>query len=40
MALAGAVLGGRYVLDQQIGNGGYGEPPSACGQPETGSHHG
>jgi eukaryotic-like serine/threonine-protein kinase len=25
MALAGAVLGGRYVLDQQIGNGGYGE---------------
>ena len=25
MALAGAVLGGRYVLDQQIGAGGYGE---------------
>jgi len=25
MALAGAVLGGRYVLDEQIGNGGYGE---------------
>ncbi len=25
MALAGAVLGGRYVLDERIGNGGYGE---------------
>ena len=25
MTLAGAVLGGRYVLDEQIGNGGYGE---------------
>jgi len=25
MALAGAVLGGRYVLDEQIGDGGYGE---------------
>ena len=25
MALAGAVLGGRYVLDQQIGSGGYSE---------------
>ncbi len=25
MALAGAVLGGRYVLDRNIGNGGYGE---------------
>ena len=25
MALAGAVLGGRYVLEEQIGNGGYGE---------------
>ena len=25
MTLAGAVLGGRYVLDKQIGNGGYGE---------------
>jgi serine/threonine-protein kinase len=25
MALAGTVLGGRYVLDDQIGNGGYGE---------------
>ncbi len=25
MAQAGAVLGGRYVLDEQIGNGGYGE---------------
>ena len=25
MALAGAVLGGRYVLEQQIGKGGYGE---------------
>ena len=25
MAQAGAVLGGRYVLDDQIGNGGYGE---------------
>ena len=25
MALDGAVLGGRYVLDEQIGNGGYGE---------------
>ena len=25
MALAGAVLGGRYVLDQQIGAGGYSE---------------
>ena len=25
MALAGAVLGGRYVLDEQIGHGGYGE---------------
>ena len=25
MALAGAVLGGRYVLDEQIGSGGYGE---------------
>jgi len=25
MALAGVVLGGRYVLDEQIGNGGYGE---------------
>jgi hypothetical protein len=25
MALAGAVPGGRYVLDEQIGNGGYGE---------------
>ncbi len=25
MALAGAVLGGRYVLDEQIGRGGYGE---------------
>src|SRR6266568_204721 len=25
MTLAGAVLGGRYVLDQRIGNGGYGE---------------
>jgi serine/threonine protein kinase len=25
MALAGAVLGGRYVLDQQIGTGGYSE---------------
>jgi len=25
MALAGAVLGGRYVLEEQIGSGGYGE---------------
>jgi serine/threonine protein kinase len=25
MAQAGAVLGGRYVLDEQIGNGGFGE---------------
>jgi hypothetical protein len=25
MALDGAVLGGRYVLDEQIGDGGYGE---------------
>ncbi len=25
MALAGAVLGGRYVLDRKIGNGGYSE---------------
>ena len=25
MTLAGAVLGGRYVLGEQIGNGGYGE---------------
>ncbi|HTQ91194.1 MAG TPA: serine/threonine-protein kinase [Streptosporangiaceae bacterium] len=25
MTLAGAELGGRYVLDEQIGNGGYGE---------------
>jgi eukaryotic-like serine/threonine-protein kinase len=25
MTLAGAVLSGRYVLDEQIGNGGYGE---------------
>ena len=25
MALAGTVLGGRYVLDEHIGNGGYGE---------------
>ena len=25
MTLAGAILGGRYVLDEQIGNGGYGE---------------
>jgi tRNA A-37 threonylcarbamoyl transferase component Bud32 len=25
MAQAGTVLGGRYVLDDQIGNGGYGE---------------
>jgi len=25
MAWAGAVLGGRYVLDQQIGSGGYSE---------------
>jgi serine/threonine-protein kinase len=25
MAQVGAVLGGRYVLDEQIGNGGYGE---------------
>src|SRR5690349_16296577 len=25
MALAGAVLGGRYVLDRRIGNGGYGQ---------------
>ena len=25
MALAGAVLGSRYVLDQQIGTGGYSE---------------
>jgi len=25
MALAGTVLGGRYVLDKQIGSGGYGE---------------
>ena len=25
MTLAGAVLGGRYVLDQQIGSGGYSE---------------
>jgi eukaryotic-like serine/threonine-protein kinase len=25
MVQAGAVLGGRYVLDEQIGNGGYGE---------------
>ncbi len=25
MALAGAVLGGHYVLDQQIGVGGYSE---------------
>ena len=25
MALAGAVLGGRYVLDQQIGAGGHSE---------------
>jgi eukaryotic-like serine/threonine-protein kinase len=25
MTLAGAVLGGRYALDEQIGNGGYGE---------------
>ncbi len=25
MALAGTVLGGRYVLDERIGNGGYGE---------------
>ncbi len=25
MALAGAVLGGHYVLDQQIGAGGYSE---------------
>jgi hypothetical protein len=25
MALAGAVLSGRYVLDEQIGTGGYGE---------------
>src|SRR5690242_10369396 len=25
MALAGAVLGGRYALEEQIGNGGYGE---------------
>jgi eukaryotic-like serine/threonine-protein kinase len=25
MAQAGAVLGGRYVLDEQIGSGGYGE---------------
>ena len=25
MALAGAVLGGRYVLEKQIGSGGYGE---------------
>ena len=25
MAYAGAVLGGRYVLDEQIGTGGYGE---------------
>ena len=25
MTLVGAVLGGRYVLDEQIGNGGYGE---------------
>jgi eukaryotic-like serine/threonine-protein kinase len=25
MALDGAVLGGRYVLEEQIGNGGYGE---------------
>jgi hypothetical protein len=29
MALPGAVLGGRYVLDEQIGNGGYGEVWSA-----------
>jgi len=25
MTLAGAVLGGRYALEEQIGNGGYGE---------------
>ena len=25
MAQAGTVLGGRYVLDDQIGSGGYGE---------------
>ncbi len=25
MTLVGAVLGGRYALDEQIGNGGYGE---------------
>ena len=25
MAQAGTVLGGRYLLDDQIGNGGYGE---------------
>ena len=25
MALGGAVLGGRYVLDELIGSGGYGE---------------
>src|ERR1700739_1367312 len=25
MTLAGTVLSGRYVLDEQIGNGGYGE---------------
>jgi len=25
MALGRAVLGGRYVLEEQIGNGGYGE---------------
>ena len=25
MALDGAILGGRYVLEDQIGNGGYGE---------------
>src|SRR5215471_11960562 len=25
MAQAGTVLGGRYVLDEHIGNGGYGE---------------
>src|SRR5436309_1127657 len=25
MTLAGAVLGGRYVLEEKVGNGGYGE---------------
>ncbi len=25
MALAGAVLGGRYILEEKVGNGGYGE---------------